>query len=77
MRYLMLNPGDVLGIKRAVISLLAGDVFRDGPVWWRLMFFRSIYYSLSFKNLREAVLHWRRHKQEIVPQAIQATDGSG
>ena len=77
MRYLMLNPGDVLGVKRAVISLLAGDVFRDGPVWWRLMFFRTIYYSLSFKNLRGALLHWRRHKREIVPQAIQATDGSG
>jgi flavin-dependent dehydrogenase len=77
MRYLMLNPGDTLGVKRAVISLLAGDVFRDGPVWWRLMFFRSIYYSLSLRNLRDAVLHWRRHKQDIVPQAIHATDGSG
>jgi len=77
MRYLMLNPGDVLGVKRAVISLLAGDVFRDGPVWWRLMFFRSIYYSMSIRNLRDALLHWRQHKRDIVPQAIQATDGSG
>jgi hypothetical protein len=77
MRYLMLNPGDVLGIKRAVISLLAGDVFRDGPVWWRLMFFRSIYYSISLKNLRTSLAQWRGHKQAIIPQSIQATDGSG
>jgi flavin-dependent dehydrogenase len=77
MRYLMLNPGDVLGVKRAVISLLAGDVFRDGPVWWRLMFFRSIYYSLTLRNLRASIAQWRSHKQAIIPQAIQATDGSG
>jgi flavin-dependent dehydrogenase len=77
MRYLMLNPGDTLGVKRAVISLLAGDVFRDGPVWWRLLFFRSIYYMISVRNLRASWLESRRHKQAIVPQAIQATDGSG
>jgi flavin-dependent dehydrogenase len=77
MRHLMLNPGDKMGIKSAVISLLAGDVFRDGPVWWRLIFFRGIYYSLSLKNLRGTIAEWRRHKRAIAPQAIQATDGSG
>jgi flavin-dependent dehydrogenase len=77
MRYLMLNPGDGLGIKRAVISLLAGDVFRDGPVWWRLICFRIIYYSISLRNLRDTILEWRRHRRAIAPQAIQATDGSG
>ena len=77
MRYLMLNPGDGLGIKRAVISLLAGDVFRDGPVWWRLLCFRMIYYSISLRNLGDTILEWRRHRRAIVPQAIQATDGSG
>jgi len=77
MRHLMLNPGDTLGVKRAVISLLAGDVFRDGPVWWRLLFFRSFYYMVSAAKLRDSFAQWRRHKQAIVPQAIQATDGSG
>jgi flavin-dependent dehydrogenase len=77
MRHLMLNPGDKLGIKRAVISLLAGDVFRDGPVWWRLLIFRWIYYGASLARWRDSLAHFRRHRQAIVPQAIRATDGSG
>ncbi len=77
MRHLMLHPADTLKVKRAVISLLAGDVFRNGPVWWRLLFFRAIYYTMSLSNLRESFGAWRRRKQVIVPHAIQATDGSG
>jgi flavin-dependent dehydrogenase len=77
MRHLMLNPSDVLGVKRAVISLLAGDVFRNGPVWWRLLFFRGIYYTLSLAKLRMSVAAWRLRRAMIAPQAIQATDGSG
>jgi flavin-dependent dehydrogenase len=77
MRHLMLNPADTLGVKRAVISLLAGDVFRNGPVWWRLLVFRVIYYSVSLAKLRDSIAAWRRRRQVIIPQAIQATDGSG
>jgi flavin-dependent dehydrogenase len=77
MRHLMLNPSDVLGVKRGVISLLAGDVFRNGPVWWRLLFFRGIYYVVALAKLRMSVAAWRRRREIIAPQAIQATDGSG
>src|SRR5262249_55920342 len=77
MRHLMLNPNDTLGVKRAVISLLAGDGFRNGPVWWRLLLFRAIYYTLSLTHLRTSIAAWRRRREVIVPQAIQATDGSG
>jgi flavin-dependent dehydrogenase len=77
MRYLMLNPSDKMGVKRAVISLLAGDVFRNGPVWWRLLVFRAIYYTVSLSHLRTSIAAWRRRREVIVPHAVQATDGSG
>ena len=77
MRHLIMHPEDVFGVKRAVISLLAGDVFRYGPVWWRLMIFRAIYYTTSLKQLRASVAAWRRRRAAIVAQPIQATDGSG
>ena len=77
MRGLVLNPADPMGVKRAVISLLAGDVYRNGPVWWRLLVFRVIYYALSLMKFGDSLRAWRRRKIAVIPQAIQATDGSG
>jgi flavin-dependent dehydrogenase len=77
MRDLLMNPHDVLGVKRAIIALLAGDVYRYGPVWWRLMFFRVLYYGSSLRSLGKSFTAWRRRRAAIVPQPIQATDGSG
>ncbi len=77
MRELILKPKDVVGVKRAVISLLAGDVYGRGAVWWRLMVFRTIYYMTSISHLRRSIAAWRRRRIAIVPQAIHATDGSG
>jgi flavin-dependent dehydrogenase len=77
MRELILHPQDVVGVKRAVISLLAGDVFRLGAVWRRLIFFRGIYYWASLRSLGASIAAWRRRKVAIAPQPIQATDGSG
>ncbi|HEU0201965.1 MAG TPA: NAD(P)/FAD-dependent oxidoreductase [Burkholderiaceae bacterium] len=77
MRDLIMGPRDTLGIKRAVVSLLAGDVYRFGPVWWRLMAFRGIYYVNCALRARQAWRAWRERRQAIVPQVIHATDGSG
>jgi len=37
------NPRNFWRIEEAVISLLAGDVYRDGGVRWRLLMFRMLY----------------------------------
>ena len=77
MRNLIMNPRNIFGVQRAVISFLAGDVYDPGPVRRRVMMFRGIYYLSSIKHWRQA---WRsvvnRHNA-IRPQAICATDGSG
>lgn len=43
MRHLMNNPRNVLGVEQAVISMLAGDVYSNRPVRWRLAVFKAIY----------------------------------
>ncbi|GAB3736804.1 NAD(P)/FAD-dependent oxidoreductase [Luteimonas pelagia] len=43
MAYLFARPRDVLGVERAVIAMLAGDVFDNRAVRWRLRVFRLIY----------------------------------
>ena len=60
-------PRNVLGVQSAVISLLAGDVFRVGSVHRRLYFFRAIYYFNCLISLPTALRAWRNRKRVIAP----------
>jgi hypothetical protein len=55
MRYLFANPRNVFRVEEAMISMLAGDVFRDGGVKWRLRIFKGLYFITSLGMLKEAV----------------------
>lgn len=52
MRDLFLFPGNPCRVEEAVLSLLAGDLFRDTPIRARLWFFKAIYYV-------KFILDWR------------------
>jgi len=67
MRNLIMDPKNVLGIQSAVISFLAGDVFRAGPVLPRLYLFRALYYAMSLAAVPTSLRAWRRRKQAIQP----------
>ncbi len=54
-RHLMLNPRDVLGVERAVISLLAGDFRADLRLRSRIALFKLFRYRFSAKGSVEAV----------------------
>ncbi|MEP6608070.1 MAG: NAD(P)/FAD-dependent oxidoreductase [Burkholderiaceae bacterium] len=77
MRDLLMNPRDIFGVQRAVISFLAGDVYASGPVRRRVMVFRGIYYLSSLMDWRRAWVSVVSRRKAIQPQAICATDGSG
>jgi flavin-dependent dehydrogenase len=55
MTYLFRNPRNVFRVEEAMISLLAGDVFRDGGVRWRLSVFKLLYRITSLTGLRESL----------------------
>jgi hypothetical protein len=67
MRNLIMGPRNLLGVQSAVISFLAGDVFRFRPVMPRLYVFRALYYWFSFAALRTSVRAWRRRREAIRP----------
>jgi flavin-dependent dehydrogenase len=67
MRNLIMGPKDVLGVVSGTVSFLAGDVFRHGPVRWRLYFFRALYYAFSLAALPANLRAWRRRKRAIQP----------
>jgi flavin-dependent dehydrogenase len=67
MRNLIMDPENLLGVVSGVISFLAGDVFRGGPVRWRLYLFRALYYAFSAAALPASLRAWRRRKRAIQP----------
>jgi len=64
-RKLFMAPRNVFGVQSAVVSLLAGDVFRSGPVRPRLYLFRVIYYVNFLADLPASIRAWRKRRQDI------------
>ena len=64
-RKLFMAPRNVWGVQSAVVSLLAGDVFRAGPITPRLYLFRVIYYLNFLGTLPTAFRAWRKHRRDI------------
>jgi len=52
-------------LQEAVLSVLAGDVFRDTPFGARLLVFKTLYYLKSAFSLRASFAAWRRRKQNL------------
>ncbi len=64
-RKLFMAPRDFLGIRSAMVSLLAGDVFRPGPVRSRLYLFRTLYYLNFIADWPASFRAWRRRRRDI------------
>ncbi len=77
MRDLIMGKRDRYGIQRAVIALLAGDVYQAGPVQRRMLAFRAVYYLNALTDWRRAYRAVRNRRNAVQPRTIYATDGSG
>jgi flavin-dependent dehydrogenase len=65
-RRLFMAPRNTWGVQSAVVSLLAGDVFRtDGPVPPRLRLFRVLYYVSFVAGWRAAFRAWRGRREDV------------
>jgi flavin-dependent dehydrogenase len=63
-RELFMRPRNVK-LQEAVLSMLAGDVFRDTPVAARLIMFKVLYYLFSLAQPGRAWLAWRKRRHAI------------
>ena len=63
MRELFAHPRNALQIEQAVISMLAGDVFDNPRVWWRLRAFRAIYALTALRMLPRAMADALRRRR--------------
>jgi hypothetical protein len=65
MRDLFMAPSDRLGMKKALLSVLAGDIFGRTPILRGLMSFRVVYYVFSLVHLPRSLRAWRRRAFNI------------
>jgi flavin-dependent dehydrogenase len=67
MRDLFMSPNNRWRMKEALLSLLAGDIFGQTPIWSALRRFKLVYYAVATINLKRSLLAWRRRKRNILP----------
>ncbi len=72
LRDLFMNPRNPQ-LQEAVLSVLAGDVFRDTPIGFRLAVFKSLYYLKSLFDPRRTLMAWKRRKQAIRDPSAEAS----
>ena len=65
LRELFMFPSERWGMKKAIISVLAGDLFGNTKVQPGLRRFRLVYYLFSLAHLRRALSGWRRRAFNI------------
>ena len=65
LRDLFMTPSEKFGMKKALLSVLAGDLFRATPIRRGLFVFRFVYYTFSVVHLRRTFTAWRRRAFNI------------
>jgi 2-polyprenyl-6-methoxyphenol hydroxylase-like FAD-dependent oxidoreductase len=64
-RELFMAPSERFGLQASLVSVLAGDIFRNTPWRARLVAFQAIYYIKSLFMLRQSVAAWFRRRRSI------------
>lgn len=72
-RDMFMLPSNTFRVKEALLSLLAGDLYRNTPIRGPLLFFKGVYYTKSLLSPRRAFQSWRMRKANIKSAALPAT----
>lgn len=67
MQSLFMGPRNVLRMKEAMLSLLAGDIFGTTPIWASLRAFKLVYYVVSLTHPRATLAALRTRARNIRP----------
>ncbi len=65
LRHLLMNPTQRFRMQPAILSVLAGDIFRGTPLGLRLSIFKTLYYLVSLFNPRSTLSAWKNRIQAI------------
>jgi len=65
MRDLFMEPSNVFRVKEALLSMLAGDIFGDTPIWRSIATFKVLYYMHLLRNPRRSFKAWRKRRHQV------------
>jgi flavin-dependent dehydrogenase len=72
MRSLFMAPRNLLRMQEALLSLLAGDLFRGTPIYRSLTAFKAIYYVTGLYTPLQTFTAWRRSRRNLRALAAEA-----
>jgi 2-polyprenyl-6-methoxyphenol hydroxylase-like FAD-dependent oxidoreductase len=72
LRDLFMGPGEPR-LQEAVLSVLAGDIFRDTPLGLRLFAFKTVYYLRNLFNFRRTLSAWKKRRQILGEPTAETT----
>jgi len=73
LRNLFMRPGNPFRIKEAVLSLLAGDIYRGTPLRTPLLAFKALYYLKAVCTLGASIRDWRKRRRAVRESAPEST----
>ena len=73
MREFFMAPENPFRVKEALVSLLAGDIYGNTPIWRSIRILKALYYLVSIRNLGRTVRAWRRRRTNIRDVEAQAS----
>jgi flavin-dependent dehydrogenase len=73
LRSMLLTTTNPLRLQEALLSLMAGDVFRRSPIHARLIIFKAIYLLAGLRTFKSSFLAWRKRKGTAQASASDAT----
>jgi flavin-dependent dehydrogenase len=79
MRDMFMGPRNVLRVKEALLSVLAGDIYGKTPIWRSLFVFKMLYRLMALAHPARTLAAWRRRRVNIryVDEAAQGlTEGA-
>jgi hypothetical protein len=75
-RKIFMQPRNVWRMQEALLSILAGDLFRDTPVGPRLWGFKFIYYASCISLFPQAVKTWAWRRANVKRAAEEKLTGA-
>ena len=73
LRHLFMNPTQRFRMQPAILSVLAGDIFRGTPLGLRLSIFKTLYYLGGLFTPRRTVMAWKNRKRAIHEPGAEST----
>jgi flavin-dependent dehydrogenase len=76
MRDLFMGPRNIFRVQEALLSVLAGDIFGDTPIWRSLALFKGLYYLNSLYHFRRSMQTFRKRRERRRSEEAPLMTGS-